>query len=88
MLQGILSRGPGINNWDISIYKDFPFGKDARRYFQFRHEMYNAFNHTQFSDADRTARFDAAGNQVNANFGRMTSARSPRIIQLGLKFCF
>ena len=50
--------------------------------------MYNVLNHTQFSAIDNTARFDAAGNQVNANFGDATTARNPRIMQASLRFSF
>jgi len=81
-----LVRGPGINNWDISITKRIPIAE--RRYFQFRSEFYNAFNHTQFSGLDTGARFDPAGNQIDANFGAYTSARDPRRIQLSLRFMF
>jgi hypothetical protein len=56
--------------------------------FQFRCEMYNAFNHTQFSSLDTTARFDPAGNQVNARFGEFTGVYNPRQIQLALRFYF
>ena len=55
---------------------------------QFRWEMYNAFNHTQFSSFDTSARFDPAGNQVNTRFGEYTAARSPRIMQFSLRFMF
>jgi hypothetical protein len=81
-------RGPGINNWDISVIRDFPFTRDSARNLQFRFEMYNAFNHTQFSGVDTGARFDATGNQVNARFGEYTAARAARRIQLGLKLNF
>lgn len=50
--------------------------------------MYNAFNHTQYSGVDATARFDPQGNQVNARFGQVTSARSPRVMQGSLRFTF
>ena len=80
-------RGPGINNWDMSFFKRFPM-KNESRYFQFRWELYNAFNHTQFSGVDNGARFDAQGNQVNAQFGRFTSARSPRVMQGAINFTF
>ena len=50
--------------------------------------MYNAFNHTQWSGVDSTARFDAAGNRVNAQFGQVTSARDARVIQMSLRFSF
>ena len=81
-----LIRGPGINTWDLGVFKNFPisdFGK-----VQFRWEMYNAFNHTQFSSVDATARFDAQGRQVNTQFGQFTGARSPRIMQFALRFHF
>lgn len=42
-------RNPGINNHDISIFKNFPFGQERTRYVQLRFEMFNAFNHTQFA---------------------------------------
>jgi hypothetical protein len=50
--------------------------------------MYNAFNHTQFQGVDSTARFDPAGNQVNARFGQLISARFPRVMQAGLHLYF
>lgn len=80
-------RGPGINNFDISFFKRIPI-KSEGRFFQFRWEMYNAFNHTQFNGVDNQARFDLQGNQVNAQFGRFTSSRPPRIMQGSLSFNF
>lgn len=81
-----LLRGPGTNNWDISITKRVRFTE--QRYFQFRTEMYNAWNHTQFSGVDSGARFDPSGRQINANFGAYNGARDPRRIQLSLRFMF
>ena len=41
---------PGVNNHDISIYKNFPIGGgDSERRIQIRFEMFNAFNHANFS---------------------------------------
>ena len=79
-------RGPGINNIDLAIFKNFPLREKIR--LQFRAELYNAFNHTQFSTVDTTARFDAQGRQVNAQFGQFTGARDPRQIQFSLRFYF
>lgn len=79
-------RGPGINNWDIALFKNFEVHERAK--LQFRAEFYNAFNHTQFSSYDAGARFDAAGAQVNARFGEFTAARTPRIVQLALRLTF
>jgi hypothetical protein len=81
-----LLRGPGINNWDVAIFKNFNIGETLR--VQFRSEFYNMFNHTQFSAMDTAARFDAAGNQVNARFGEFTLARDPRIMQLAVRLQF
>ncbi len=79
-------RGPGINNWDMALFKNFPIHE--RMTAQFRAEAYNVFNHTQFSAIDTIARFDAAGNQVNGRFGEFTAARNPRIMQFALRFQF
>lgn len=82
-----LLRGPGINNWDISITKRVPLFSEAR-YLQFRTEMFNAWNHTQFSGYSTTARFNAAGLQTDPNFGAYTSAYAARTIQLSLRVAF
>lgn len=79
--------GPGVNNWDIAVSKRIPLGSE-QRYIQFRSEFFNAWNHTQFSSLDTTARFDPAGNQVNPNFGAFTGARDARIIQFSLRLMF
>jgi len=77
---------PGINNWNLALFKNFRLA--TNRSFQFRVEAYNVLNTIQYSDVDRGAKFDAAGNQVNANFGRVNTARNPRIMQLSLRFTF
>ena len=74
-----LLRGPGINNWDIALFKNINIRESIRA--QFRSEFYNTFNHTQFSGFDGSARFDAAGNQVNGQFGQFTAVRGPRIMR-------
>src|SRR5204862_4194409 len=40
-------RGPGLNNFSISLFKEFSVREKMK--FQFRAEAYNAFNHTQFN---------------------------------------
>jgi hypothetical protein len=79
-------RGPGTNNWDLTFFKNVPIREKVT--FQVRWEMYNAFNHTQYSDLDTGARFDASGKQTNTQFGQITAARNPRIQQLSLRFKF
>lgn len=46
---GIL-RGPGINNWDISFGKTFEARERLK--FEFRAELFNAFNHSQWASID------------------------------------
>jgi len=80
-------RGPGTNNWDTAIYKQFPI-RDRFR-LQFRWELYNIFNHTQFTSVDTTARYNpTTGAQINPTFGQLTAAASPRIMQFALRFYF
>jgi hypothetical protein len=72
--------GPGINNWDLGFGKFFPLVREQTR-LEFRAEMFNAFNHVQFGQPN-------ADSGAGANFGRVSSARAPRLIQLGLKLLF
>jgi hypothetical protein len=65
-------RDPGVNNWDLNFARNIPLGSETRR-LQFRCEMYNAFNPTEFRAVDGTANFDAATNQVNGRFGQVTA---------------
>jgi hypothetical protein len=80
-------RGPGINNIDFSVNKNW---RVRERYgVQFRAEMFNVFNHANF----RSCNLSEAGgciqnNLSNGSFGRATSTRGPREIQFGLKFNF
>jgi hypothetical protein len=77
---------PGYNNHDLSLFKDFPMSHGQRM--QFRWEIYNLFNHTQFQDVNTQAQFDAQGNQTNTNFGKVLSARNERRMQLSLRYLF
>jgi len=86
-LSKTLITGPGINNFDVSIFKNIPLYKE-RAHAQLRAEFYNFFNHTQFSSLDNTARFAANGGQVNAQFGQYTAARDPRVLQLAVRVEF
>jgi hypothetical protein len=81
---------PGINNWDLSLFKNFPFG--GHRNLQFRLEAYNVLNHTQFQEINRNAQFDPNGTQTNRNFGTAIGVSSPtrsaRVLQMSLRFSF
>jgi hypothetical protein len=80
--------GPGLNNWDISLFKNFRLGSSETRRLQFRFETYNTFNHTQYNAIDTGARFDQNNNQTNTNYGRFTGAALARRVVLALKLYF
>jgi len=67
--------GPGIANWDLALQKRTRVSESVQAVL--RVEMFNAFNHTQFSAVN--------GMAGDANFGQVTQARTPRQIQMGLK---
>jgi hypothetical protein len=74
---------PGVNNWNISFFKNNYFGSEDRYNLQFRVEMFNAFNHPQFGAPDANVN-DGTFGSINS----MGSFYSPRNIQLALKFLF
>jgi hypothetical protein len=80
------ATGPGINNTDLALFKNFSIREKLKA--QFRFEAYNAFNHTQFSDVGVTARWNQSGVQDNAEFGKITGSRDPRILQLAIRLSF
>ncbi|MCC6589206.1 MAG: carboxypeptidase regulatory-like domain-containing protein [Bryobacterales bacterium] len=69
--------GPGINNWDLSLFKNIPLTEQMK--VQFRAEFFNAFNRAEFG---------FPGSSINtAQFGRISgTSRDPRDIQMSLKF--
>jgi hypothetical protein len=80
--------GPGVENIDISIFKNFRIGANESHRLQFRFETYNTFNHAQFTAVDNNGRFDARGVQVNQQFGQYTAAAPARRVAIGLKLYF
>jgi hypothetical protein len=79
-------RGPGRENWNISLFKNFPFNEDRGTNLQFRAEFFNIWNHPQWvGDALNGG---ISTNYGAGNFGAVTSAYDPRTIQLALKFSF
>jgi hypothetical protein len=73
-----IMRGPGSVNFDFTLAKNFHLTE--RRYFQFRTELFNAFNRANFGPPN-IAR-DSSG------FGQILTAGNARIIQFALKFYF
>jgi carboxypeptidase family protein len=70
-------RGPGRNNLDLALFKNFDLPRGAT--LQFRFESFNALNHPQFTGGGLSR------NVRNANFGVLTQAYPGRINQLGMK---
>jgi len=79
-------RGPGTNNWNTSVFKNFTIRERLR--FQLRGEAYNAFNHTQFKGVGTSMQFNAAGQNTTVAAGTITSARDARYLQLALRLLF
>jgi hypothetical protein len=70
--------GPGENQWDITFSKRIALSES--KYFQFRADIFNLFNKTEFVNPD--------GNFSNTTFGQVLQARDPRLVQFALKFYF
>jgi hypothetical protein len=70
--------GPGENQWDITVSKRITLSES--KYFQFRTDIFNLFNKTEFVNPD--------GNFSNTTFGQVLQARDPRLVQFALKFYF
>jgi hypothetical protein len=71
-------RGPGQNNWNMGWFKNFKIKE--RGTVQFRAEMFNTWNHTQFLGVNSTFGSGA--------FGQVCSDHTPRVIQLALRLSF
>jgi hypothetical protein len=74
--------GPGSANVDVGLFKSFTNPKGDRwGRLQFRAEIFNVLNQVNLWQPTTTL-------NAGANFGRITSAGSPRIVQFGLKYLF
>lgn len=74
-------RGPGINNWNIVLYKDTKVSE--RTTMELRLESYNTFNHTQFDPNGVNTDIIATGL-----FGTIHAAHDPRLVQIAAKLLF
>jgi hypothetical protein len=70
-------NGPGRDNWDMGLQKTFGIRWETIK-LQLRAEVFNAWNHAQFKQPNGNA---GAG----PNFGRISAADTPRLIQIALK---
>ena len=73
-------HGPGLENVDLSLFKQFPLGEVRK--IELRFEFFNAFNHANFANPA-----DSLTNTTT--FGKVTSTvNDPREIQMAGKFYF
>jgi carboxypeptidase family protein len=95
-------NGPGYFQTDLSFYKNFSFGGRTR--FQFRWDIFNIFNNTNFlltgldntfgvsnvvyNNADPTQATAITSATVSGGFGQATRTRDPRQMQIGFKILF
>ena len=81
--------GPGYQEWDLSILKSFPVREQMR--FEFRTDIFNMWNHTNFLTGPTGAdgQFEPVAVELGtAQMGFPQAARDPRQIQFALKFLF
>ncbi|MFZ0270271.1 MAG: carboxypeptidase regulatory-like domain-containing protein [Acidobacteriaceae bacterium] len=71
--------GPGIFNWNLSLFKAIPLNEHGTR-IELRFESFNTFNHTIFQNIDTGSH--------DGNFGAVTGDYAPRTLELGGKFVF
>jgi len=70
--------GPGLVNFDMGFYKDFRVTEHHA--IQFRSELFNIFNHTNFNVVDTTF--------GDGQFSQVVGAADPRIIEFALRWQF
>ena len=72
-------RGPSYFNTDLSLTKVFRVTPNGGRV-EFRFETFNLFDTVNLGNPN--------GNRNSVNFGRITTAGSPRVVQLALRLDF
>jgi hypothetical protein len=70
--------GPGFVNVDLALTRSFRIRESHQ--LDVRFENFNALNHPNFSNP--------TGNLSSNQFGLITSAKAPRILQLAMKYVF
>lgn len=72
--------GPGIFNWNLSLFKSIPLTAHEGPKIELRFESFNTFNHVDFQGVDTGSH--------DGNFGAVTSDYGPRTMELGGKIVF
>jgi len=71
---------PGLFNSNLSLFKTIALAPKEGVNLELRFETFNTFNHREFNAID--------ANTADSNFGQVTSAYEPRVLQLGAKLHF
>ena len=79
-------RGPGRQNWNLSLFKSFLINESRGSRFELRADAFNTWNHTQFRGDVNTGGISL--NTGAGNFGAITGAFDPREFQLGARLVF
>jgi hypothetical protein len=92
-------KGPGRDNWNLSLFKDFRFNERAG--VQFKAESFNTWNHTQFTGVNTGVLSGSLGTAActptttangtcayNSTAGAINGVADPRVFQLGAKAYF
>ncbi|MFZ0687888.1 MAG: TonB-dependent receptor [Terriglobales bacterium] len=79
-------HGPGSNDWDMALVKNTALAERVN--LQFRAEMFNVFNHTQFLGPSGISSYGGTGGSTTASFGEVAGEAAPRIGQVSLKIEF
>ncbi|HZT38782.1 MAG TPA: TonB-dependent receptor [Bryobacteraceae bacterium] len=79
--------GPRQANSDVSLFKNFTFGSEARRYLQFRTEVFNVFNTPQFNNPNASIG-DPSVARITSAGATNTFVGANRQIQFSLKLYF
>ena len=80
-------HGPGVNNFDFAVLKRTPVSEHVN--LEFRAELFNIFNHTQFLGPSGISSFNPVTHaSTTGTFGQVSAAAPPRIGQLALKLSF
>jgi hypothetical protein len=82
-----LLYGPGTEQVDLSIFKDFNFSRDAARRLQMRVETFNLFNTPQFNNPNAQINGATAG-QISSAGAPLLFQRTSREIQIAAKIYF
>jgi Carboxypeptidase regulatory-like domain/TonB-dependent Receptor Plug Domain len=71
-------RGPGQVVFNMALFKQFRFTESS--FLEFRAEAFNTFNHTNPTNPNTTL--------GNSNYGKVTGALDPRILEVALRLKF